>query len=129
MDKYILDALSCEGVAPSGPVSAWPKSRNESLHRMMVGGSEKKADQIIHAEKVEASTGQMAKNIVKAAKTAIRGGKVSQEIYEERYSTCQSCPSFIEKSKRCSKCGCFMKAKAWLNGPKANLCPLDKWSR
>ena len=80
-------------------------------------------------KKVNASTGKMAKGLLKTAGQAFRHGKVSAEIREERYDTCKSCPFFIEDSKRCSECGCFMEAKTWVGGDPNTLCPKQKWSR
>lgn len=80
-------------------------------------------------KKVNASTGKMAKGLLKTAGQAFRHGKVSAEIREERYDTCKSCPFFIEDSKRCSDCGCFMEAKTWVGGDPNMLCPQKKWRR
>jgi hypothetical protein len=33
---------------------------------------------------------------------------------KERYSICKGCPEFINLSKQCKKCGCFMSAKTKL---------------
>ena len=81
-----------------------------------------------HATEVKASAGEMAKGFLKTAGQAMRHGKVSAEIREERYDTCKACPAFIEKTKRCSECGCFMEAKSWVAGDPDMLCPLKKWS-
>ena len=43
---------------------------------------------------------------------------------ERRYAICQECPFFMKGSKRCSKCGCFMKLKTSLEQAK---CPVHKW--
>ena len=103
------------GVLPTGPVSAWPKDRNDELLSSAA------------PKKVKATTAQMAKGLVKNASTFIRNGKVDKSVYDSRFKTCQQCPSFIKKSQRCSECGCFMKAKAWIDGNPSVLCPLDKW--
>ncbi len=149
MDLDIVKALSCDGVAPSGPVSAWPKERNNQLHQLFTGGAAERAKRDLtaganilnpedepgyvppteHATKVEVSNVKMARNAAEAARIAFTKGKVSREIYDERFKTCQTCPSFIKDSQRCSKCGCFMKAKAWLAAKPEKLCPLAKWSR
>lgn len=120
----IVAELSCNGVAPSGPVSAWPESR----HRAMVKESMKK-NGAKHATKVNAGIGKMAKGLVQVAGQAVRSGKVTEEIRNERYDTCKGCPFFIEDSKRCSECGCFMEAKTWIGGDPDMLCPQKKWSR
>lgn len=122
----IVSELSCgDGTRPSGPVSAWPQSRHQNLmmSRATVGKP------IKHATTVKPSVGQMAKGLVKVAGQALANGRVSEEIRNERYDTCKSCPFFIEDSKRCSECGCFMEAKTWVGGNPDALCPKKKWSR
>lgn len=123
------EELRSAGSLPSGPVSAWPFERHMGLMQQ----SEKKiaakraAEQ--HDKKVKASIQQMAGGLVGNIGRAIQHGRVSAEIREERYDTCKACPHFIEKSKRCSECGCFMEAKTWVGGPPDLLCPKKKWSR
>lgn len=116
----VREELKTDGVYPSGPVSAWPRERHLKLMAAAGRG---------HETKVKASAGEMAKGLLKTAGQAIRHGKVSPEIREERYDTCKSCPAFIEKTKRCSECGCFMEAKSWVAGNPDTLCPLKKWSK
>lgn len=43
---------------------------------------------------------------------------------DERYNICKSCEFFLENTKRCSKCGCFLKIKTAVP---AFHCPIDKW--
>ena len=100
-------------------MSAWPKERNEALMKSAV-----KRD-----KKVNVGAMRMARNLAQTAKQAVRHGKVSEEIREERYETCKACPHFIEDSKRCSECGCFMEAKTWVGGDPKALCPKQKWGR
>lgn len=114
-----IEQLRSGGELPSGPVSAWPYKRHEEL----MGKESKKS------RKVNASAGKMASGLFKAAGQAMMHGKVSKEIREERYDTCKNCPFFIEDSKRCSECGCFMEAKTWIGGDPDVLCPKKKWSR
>lgn len=148
------------GVAPSGPVSAWPKDRNDQLIKFAQSGkilivhpdhigkngrftedakimSKQEADArfappeqrtVKHDTKVQAGPLAMAKNLTKSAQYATRG-RVGAEIREERLETCRACPHFIESSKRCSQCGCFMEAKTWLNADPDDLCPKQKWAR
>ena len=78
---------------------------------------------------IKASPSAMAKGLVKTAGQALRHGKVSSEVREERYDTCKGCPLFDAKSKRCNDCGCFMEAKTWVGGDPDTLCPQKKWSR
>jgi hypothetical protein len=117
----IREELKSAGVYPTGPVSAWPEERNESLM--------KKHKPKEHATKVTAGIGKMAAGLVKTAGQALVHGKVSGVIREERYDVCKSCPAFVEKTKRCSECGCFMEAKTWVGGDPGLLCPLKKWER
>lgn len=116
----IREELKSAGVYPTGPVSAWPLERQEELMKIAT----KK-----NPTKVNASVSKMAGGLLKTAGQAMRHGKVSTEIREERYDTCKTCPAFIEDSKRCSECGCFMEAKSWVGGNPDVLCPLKKWSR
>ena len=116
----IREELRSSGVYPTGPCSAWPKERHEALYAQHAPK---------HAEKVKASPMKMAAGLVKTAGRAMRHGKVSEAIRDERYNTCKACPAFIEGSKRCSECGCFMEAKTWVGGDPKALCPLKKWER
>lgn len=50
--------------------------------------------------------------------------RASDELAEERFSICQSCPELIKLTHQCKKCGCFMSAKTKIE--KAT-CPLGKW--
>lgn len=119
----IREELKSAGVYPTGAVSAWPKERHDKLTDEM----NKRAGK--HATKVKASAKEMVAGFSKVAGQAVRFGKVSKEIRNERYDTCKACPAFIEDSKRCSECGCFMEAKSWVGGDPKKLCPLKKWSR
>ena len=49
---------------------------------------------------------------------------VDEETSQERYSICKGCPEFINLSKQCKKCGCFMSAKTKLA---AATCPIGRW--
>ena len=109
------------GTLPSGPVSAWPKDRHESL---MAASREK-----VQATKVKASKGQMLRGGIQVAAMGAQNGTVSPEIRNARYDTCKACPYFLADSKRCSECGCFMEAKTWINGDPDSLCPKQLWSR
>jgi hypothetical protein len=51
--------------------------------------------------------------------------RVDDDVFKYRYEdNCLKCPSLIQATKQCKKCGCFMKEKAKL--PHAT-CPLGKW--
>lgn len=116
----IREELSVNGVPPSGPCSAWPAERHRELLKLM---------RMKDKPTSKPSAGKMAKGLLKTAGQAIRHGKVSAEIREERYDTCKACPLFDAESKRCTDCGCFMEAKTWVGGDPDMLCPQKKWSR
>lgn len=121
----LSEELKSAGTYPTGPVSAWPKERHIALNGSFP------TDNRVHAQAttVKASVGSMAKGLISSAAQAVANGRVSEEIREERYETCKKCPFFIESSKRCSECGCFMEAKTWIGGNPDSLCPQKKWSR
>lgn len=48
----------------------------------------------------------------------------SDEIAQERFAICQTCPAFRPRTQTCSKCGCFMKLKTLLA---AAYCPVGRW--
>ena len=116
----IREELKSAGAYPTGPVSAWPRERQEELTKTALKNK---------PAKVNASASKMAGGLLRTAGQAIRHGKVSAEIREERYNTCKACPLFVKESKRCSDCGCFMEAKTWVGGDPKKLCPKKKWSR
>lgn len=124
----LIEELSCGGVPPTGPVSAWPRDRHEQLLGLSTPISEEEFKKQ-RATQVNAGIGTMASGLVKTGVQAIMHGKVSQKIRDERYDTCKACPFFVEESKRCSECGCFMEAKTWVGGDPKALCPKQKWSR
>lgn len=115
----LREELKSAGVYPTGPVSAYPRERGEELNQRFQAGQ----------SGVKAGVGKMAAGLLKTAGQAVRHGKVSKEVREERYDTCKACPAFNPDSKRCNECGCFMEAKTWVGGPPQKLCPLKKWSR
>jgi hypothetical protein len=43
---------------------------------------------------------------------------------EKRYLICQSCPEFINLTKQCKQCACFMNLKTKIESAK---CPIGKW--
>jgi len=71
-----------------------------------------------------------AKDLMKAATDVVKGvarGKritASKKVERARMAVCETCDAFDKKRKRCSKCGCYMKAKTKL---KESKCPLGKW--
>lgn len=48
-----------------------------------------------------------------------------EQVVNQRYLVCKSCPEFISMTKQCKKCGCFMPAKTKMQ---AASCPLNKWA-
>ena len=116
-----IEDLRSGGVLPTGPVSAWPKERNVAGKSL---GEEHKPN-----SDAKASMKKIAKGLLKTAGQAIKNGRVTKEIREERYDTCKACPYFDAKSKRCKDCGCFMEAKTWVGGAPDALCPQKKWKR
>jgi len=50
--------------------------------------------------------------------------KASNELAEQRFDICKTCPELIQLTKQCKKCGCFMTAKTRLQAAK---CPIGKW--
>ena len=115
----LMKELASAGVAPTGPVSAWPQER----HQVLMGQARANKE-----PEVKANLRQMASGIVRVGAQALANGKVSREVREERYETCKQCPSFNKNSKRCGECGCFMEAKTWVGGNPDLLCPLKKWA-
>ena len=116
----LREEMKSAGVYPIGAVSAWPRERHQRLMESL-GAPRKK--------EIQASAGKMAKGLLRTAGQAIRNGKVTSEVREERYATCKACPLFDPQSKRCTDCGCFMEAKTWVGGDPDLLCPQQKWSR
>jgi hypothetical protein len=47
-----------------------------------------------------------------------------KELIEQRLEICKVCPAFRPRTKRCSKCGCFMELKTTLMQAS---CPIGKW--
>lgn len=49
---------------------------------------------------------------------------VSEEISSSRYNLCNQCPEFLNVTKQCKQCGCFMVLKTKML---ESSCPLGKW--
>jgi len=62
-------------------------------------------------------------DLLRSSKTP-EGARVSEEIHQERYDICKSCPEFISLTKQCKLCGCLMNQKTKLS---AASCPIEKW--
>jgi hypothetical protein len=48
----------------------------------------------------------------------------TEELFDKRMEICKACPEFIQLTKQCKKCGCFMSLKAKMTN---STCPIDKW--
>lgn len=140
MHPSIKELLKSGGAYPTGACSAWPQERRAEIDAEVdrirakeglppLDRRKSQMAPVEHDTKVKRSLKEMAKGFAQTAGYAAAGGRVVKEVRDERYDTCQKCPHFIEDSKRCSECGCFMEMKTWINGPKNKLCPLDKWER
>jgi|APCry1669189472_1035225.scaffolds.fasta_scaffold00947_17 hypothetical protein len=74
---------------------------------------------------------KMAGNLAYTAGAAIGNAVIHQQVmasddvYNKRIETCTNCDALDKNQWRCSKCGCFMKAKAKMIAAK---CPLSKWT-
>lgn len=120
----LKEELKSAGVYPVGPVSAWPRERNDELGRMFTSKGQEKP-----AKPSKLTAGRLATNLAKTAGQALMNGKVSAAVRKARYDTCKACPAFNPSSKRCNDCGCFMEAKTWVGGNPRQLCPREKWSK
>ncbi len=49
----------------------------------------------------------------------------TNDIINQRLSTCNACQEFVRSTSQCRQCGCFMSAKTRL---KKASCPLGKWT-
>lgn len=76
------------------------------------------------------SVAVMAKNLCGAFCRIIKAVVSGKLVKEYGYTTtrrkliCYRCHWYVKKSGRCRRCGCFVKAKAWLHTEK---CPIGKW--
>lgn len=50
--------------------------------------------------------------------------KADDKIVDERNRTCELCEDFVDHSRKCRVCGCYMDLKMRLVAAK---CPIDKW--
>lgn len=70
---------------------------------------------------------QMFRNFVSAVARTVRtpGPKfASAEAYDTRRKICQACEFWDQEQDRCTKCGCFARAKLMLA---AQHCPINRW--
>lgn len=71
----------------------------------------------------------MALNLAAAVKSEVTSrvsGENQLELDEikRRYAICEGCEFFHSPSKRCKKCGCFLK---WKTAWRSQTCPVGKW--
>lgn len=58
-------------------------------------------------------------------KARIQGqNELPLETIKRRYSICEGCEFFHAPSKRCKKCGCFLR---WKTAWRSQSCPIGKW--
>ena len=72
---------------------------------------------------------QMASNLASAVKSEVKSrvsGHVSLDPEEiaKRLEICEGCEFYHAPSKRCKKCGCFLK---WKTAWRSQSCPVGKW--
>lgn len=139
----LREELKSAGVYPSGPCSGYPRERNMELilraeeertgvrptHQYIYDKDGNLESTVPLSKKTMPGAGKMAKGLLRTTSQALKNGKVSSEVRNERYETCKACPLFDPKSKRCTDCGCFMEAKTWVGGDPDMLCPQKKWKR
>ena len=129
-EEIFAEQFRSAGVLPTGPISPYPRDREiRSMASFTNRTADKKRDRPMKPGRVKATAGEMLTGAIKTAGQAIKNGSVDPDVRAERLETCYNCPHFIEDSKRCSLCGCFMKAKSWVNGNPNTLCPAKKWVR
>ncbi len=51
---------------------------------------------------------------------------VNKQTFEKRYDVCKVCENFLNITKQCNKCFCFMPIKA---RAKTGTCPEGKWGK
>lgn len=53
-----------------------------------------------------------------------RQPRSDKDLAAERLDICRSCPYFVAKLEKCTRCGCLMRLKTKL---KNAHCPINKW--
>jgi hypothetical protein len=71
----------------------------------------------------------LASNFLSAVSSEIKARIVGKEELEldevkRRYAICEGCEFFHTPSKRCKKCGCYLK---WKTAWRSQKCPVGKW--
>jgi hypothetical protein len=72
---------------------------------------------------------EQAANFFDAAKNELKSivageSKISEQEKEQRCSICEKCEFFHAATKRCQKCGCYLK---WKTAWRSQKCPIGKW--
>ena len=72
---------------------------------------------------------EMAKNLAQSAKEEIKAisenkPNIQEDEIKRRLDICATCEFFVQKSQRCSKCGCKLRFKRRL---RSAHCPVGKW--
>jgi hypothetical protein len=49
---------------------------------------------------------------------------VKEDVSDQRFEICKTCPELISLTKQCKKCGCHMPTKTKMLHA---VCPLNKW--
>jgi hypothetical protein len=73
-------------------------------------------------------TRNLALSVLKQMKDTASTGQIlaSQEVKEQRLSTCYTCEYYDVDDRRCRACGCFISTKVTMS---ANSCPKHKWEK
>ena len=70
----------------------------------------------------------LGQTMAKSLEEIIQGNanELMVDDYEKqrRYNICEVCEHFVKHSKRCKKCGCYLKMKIQF---KVSECPIKKW--
>lgn len=119
-----MEQFRSAGELPTGPISPWPQGREIKSIDSFEGRGDKR-----NLNKVKPNAFEQLKGLGRTAAMAARHGKVDDSIRNQRLETCFNCEHFIPNSSRCSLCGCYMKAKTWVDGDPKRLCPAKKWDR
>lgn len=67
---------------------------------------------------------QMLKNLGTTAADLVKGGIASNKLKQARIDICRNCEFLDRTTERCTKCGCFIKAKAAVA---QSGCPAGRW--
>ena len=131
--KSICGDCSCNvdfyNICAECPNKKWKKEPN-SLCKMYKDfyGLEENAKNTTENQQFP-TINEMAKNfgsaIFNETKAFFHGiDPISDEEFSKRIHSCKSCEFYVEKTNRCSKCGCFLSLKAKM---KTQKCPIGKW--